>query len=202
MDAQQSCRFEWLKGEGAGGFARNAEHAVLICMVTLEKIDCCQQPTRPWAPGCAIVIFSDHVRSIVGLLALSGSRWSKRLWNASTVRCGVACVRAGRGTGPRQRCAAYQRERRGNTRSCLGWAHVARVVSRPKRWIVQKGAVRARFKRASRGRLFVVKEPWLIRARRQRPRQPFRVLVGPVATVIMMVMLALVGEVDQACAQE
>jgi len=50
-----------------------------------------------------------------------------------------------------------------------------------------------------------VREPWLIRAwlirgRRQRPRLPFQVLVGPVAT--MMVLLALVGEVDRACAQE
>ena len=50
-----------------------------------------------------------------------------------------------------------------------------------------------------------MREPWLIRAwlirgRRQRPRLPFQVLVGPVAT--MMVLLALVGEVDRACAQE
>jgi hypothetical protein len=45
-----------------------------------------------------------------------------------------------------------------------------------------------------------VKEAWPIRGRRQRRRQPFQVLVGPVATV--MVMLAVASEVDRACAQD
>src|SRR6516162_940445 len=83
MDAQQSYKFEWLKRDGAGGFVRNTEHAVLTCMATLEKVVCCRQPARRWAPERAIVTFSDHVQSIVGRLVLSRLRWSRRRWNAS-----------------------------------------------------------------------------------------------------------------------
>jgi len=138
MDAQQSYKFEWLKRDGAGGFVRNTEHAVLTCMATLEKVVCCRQPARRWAPERAIVTFSDHVQSIVGRLVLSRLRWSRRRWNASTVRCRVACVCTERRFGPRQRFAADQRGRRGNTGSSCGtWARVARVVSRPKQWIIR-----------------------------------------------------------------
>jgi hypothetical protein len=67
MDAQQSCRFEWLEGDGAGSSARNTEHSMLTCTVTLEKIVCQQHATQRWAVERAIVIFSGHVRSSVGV---------------------------------------------------------------------------------------------------------------------------------------
>lgn len=45
-----------------------------------------------------------------------------------------------------------------------------------------------------------MREAWLVRGRRLRRRQPLQALGGPIAAV--MVMLVLVGEVDRACAQD
>jgi hypothetical protein len=52
-----------------------------------------------------------------------------------------------------------------------------------------------------RGRLFVVGEPGLIRRSRRRRRQPLQLVAGSVAGMMMLVMLALIGEGDRACAQ-
>jgi hypothetical protein len=63
-----------LRREGSGWLHANIEHAVLTDMVGLEKSVCDRRATRPWALKRAIVIFSDHVQSMVEVLVLSGLR--------------------------------------------------------------------------------------------------------------------------------
>jgi hypothetical protein len=136
-DAQQSCRFAWLKGTEPAA-PRNTEHALLTCIVTLEKIVCDQQATRRWALERAIVIFSGHAQSIVRTLALSGLRWPTRRRHASTVRYRVACTCTQRLFGPQQRCAGPTRAEGGATLDLLrrvGAPHISCVsqkMDRPK----------------------------------------------------------------------
>jgi hypothetical protein len=44
MDAQQSCRFEWLEGTQPAAPRENAEHSMLTCTVALEKTSASSTP--------------------------------------------------------------------------------------------------------------------------------------------------------------
>jgi hypothetical protein len=71
VNTQQSCSLERLGERRSGRLHANIEHPMLTDMVALEKSVCDQRATQPWALERAIVIFSDHVQSMVGMLVLT-----------------------------------------------------------------------------------------------------------------------------------